>query len=79
MNKRVEVKAVGSHSSLMNIVYLAVWMKVIWSFFDHAPVVFFITLFFSGLCMFLMALDLVLQAFFKPEAVVEVEVVPEHG
>ncbi|MDP1870801.1 MAG: hypothetical protein Q8K61_04150 [Gallionella sp.] len=71
MDKRVEVKSVAPHSSLMNIVYLAVWMKVIWSFFDHAPVLFFITLFFSGLCIFLMVLDLVLQTFFKQDAVID--------
>lgn len=72
MDKHVKVELVAPHSSMMNIVYLAIWMKVIWSFFDHAPVIFFITLFFSGLCMFLMVLDLVSQTFFKREAVANI-------
>jgi hypothetical protein len=75
MDTRVKVESVAPHSSPMNIVYLAVWMKVVWSFFDHAPLIFFITLFFSGLCIFLMVLDLLSQTFFKREAVVDV--IPE--
>lgn len=70
--ERIKVETVASHSSPMNIVYLAVWMDVVWSFFDHATVLFFITFFFSGLCILLMVLDLILQALNKHEAVGDV-------
>jgi len=56
----------------MNIFYLAVWMEVVWLFFDHATVLFFITLFFSGLCILLMVLDLILQVSPKREPLVDV-------
>jgi hypothetical protein len=70
--ERIEVVAVASQSSLMNIFYLAVWMEVVWLFFDHATVLFFITLFFSGLCILLMVLDLILQVSPKREPLVDV-------